>query len=132
MNGMNPIVPPMAIPQSAKDLAFFEMGGIRYLVMPLGPAPTFVEDGRKATQMPTMPAQAPTKDAAADVVPPSDAEGSTPKKFVYGLKGIQTLFQCSKSTASNIKRSGRIDAAISQIGKTMIVDAENALELLKK
>ena len=58
--------------------------------------------------------------------------GSTPKKYVYGLKGIQELFNCSKSTAYNIKRSGRIDAAISQIGNTIIVDAEKALELLKK
>lgn len=128
---MNTIVPPIAIPQNANNLAFFEMGGIRYLVMPLGPAPTFVEDGRKASQMSTVPAPAPAKDAAADVAPTTD-DGSTPKKYVYGLKGIQELFNCSKSTAYNIKRSGRIDAAISQIGNTIIVDAEKALALLKK
>ena len=125
-------VPPMAILQSANDLAFFEMGGVRYLVMPLGPATTLVEEGRKATLMPTMPAPAPTKDASADVVPPSQSENSAPKRYVYGLKGIQSIFHCSKSSAYNIKRSGRIDGAISQIGNTIVVDVEKALELLKK
>ena len=132
MKGMNSIAPPMPTPRSAEDMAFFEMGGIRYLVMPLGPAPNFVEDGRKASQMSTVPAPAPTKDAAADVATSSEPEGSAPKKYVRGLKGIQELFKCSKSTAYNIKRSGRIDEAISQIGNTIIVDAEKALALLKK
>lgn len=131
MKGMNSIAPPMPTPRSAEDMAFFEMNGTRYLVMPLGPAPSLVAEGRKATQMPIMPAPAPTKDAEADVAPTTD-DGSTPKKYVYGLKGIQELFNCSKSTAYNIKRSGRIDAAISQIGNTIIVDAEKALALLKK
>lgn len=113
-------------------MAFFVMGGMRYLVMPLGPAPTLVEEGRKAAQMPPVPASTSAKDSAADVAPSFDAEGSTSKKYVYGLKGIQQLFHCSKSTAFNIKRSGRIDDAISQIGNTIIVDAEKALALLKK
>ena len=130
MKGMNSIAPPMPTPRSAEDMAFFEMNGTRYLVMPLGPAPTFVEDGRKAAQMATIPV-ADSSMAAADVAPTTDV-GSTPKKYVYGLKGIQELFNCSKSTAYNIKRSGRIDAAISQIGNTIIVDAEKALALLKK
>ncbi len=132
MKGMNSIAPPMPTPRSAEDMAFFEMNGTRYLVMPLGPAPSLVAEGRKATQMPIMPAPAPTKDAEADVALPSKAVDSASKKYVYGLKGIQQLFNCSKSTAYNIKRSGRIDAAISQIGNTIIVDAEKALELLKK
>lgn len=128
---MNTIVPPIAIPQNANNLAFFEMGGIRYLVMPLGPAPTLVEEGRKAAQMSTVPVTAPSMDAA-DVAHTTDTDGSAPKKYVYGLRGIQELFHCSKSTAYNIKRSGRIDEALSQIGNTIIVDAEKALELLKK
>ena len=120
--------------KSAEQTAFFEMAGMRYLVMPIGPTPTLVEEGRKADQMPTVPAPASAKDADTDVAPTSDADGSgsAPRKFVYGLKGIQELFHCSKSTAYNIKRSGRIDEAISQIGNTIIVDAEKALELLKK
>lgn len=134
---MNSIAPSMPLPRSAEDMAFFEMGGMRYLVMPLGPAPTHVEEGRKATQLSTVPTSVSAKDAAADVATisasASKAGDSAPaKKYVYGLKGIQTLFNCSKSTAYNIKRSGRIDEAISQIGNTIIVDVEMALELLKK
>lgn len=127
MNQLNPTVP-----MSAPDMAFFEMGGMRYLVMPLGPTPALIEDGRKASQMSTVPAPASDKDATADVAPTSEAEGTAAKKYLRGLKGIQDLFKCSKSTAYNIKHSGRIDEAISQIGNTFIVDAEKALELLKK
>ena len=133
MNGMNSIAPPMPTPRSAEDLAFFEMGGVRYLVMPVGPASAVVEEGRKAAQMSIMPASAPPKDADADVAPSSNAEGPAPKKYVYGLKGIQELFHFkSKSSAYNLKRSGRIDDAISQVGNTIVVDAEKALALLRK
>lgn len=129
MNQMTPTKP-----MNAPDMAFFEMGGMRYLVMPLGPSQPLAEERHKAFQMSTVPAPAPAKDSAADVVTTSSSEAveSAPKKFVRGLKGIQQLFKCSKSTAYNIKRSGRIDAAISQIGNTFIVDVEKALELLKK
>ena len=120
------------MPRSAEDMAFFEMGGIRYLVMPLGPAPTLVDDGPKASQKSTVPAQASEKEAAADVAPNSEADGSTSTKYVYGLKGIQKLFNISKSSAYNLKRSGRIDEAISQFGNTIVVDAEKALALLRK
>ena len=51
------------------------------------------------------------------------------RRMVYGLKGIQQLFNCSKTTASRIKQSGRIDAAISQIGDMIVIDADKALEL---
>jgi len=132
MKDMTPIVPPMATPQSVKDLAFFEMGGMRYLVMPLGPAPSIVEDGHKAAKMPTVPVAASSDNATVEAVFPSDAKSSAPQRFVYGLKGIQELFHCSKSTAYNIKRSGKIDDAISQIGNTIVVDTEKALDLLKK
>lgn len=54
------------------------------------------------------------------------------KKFVYGIRGIAELFDCSKSTANRIKQSGEIDAAIKQIGRKIIVDAELALELVGK
>ena len=127
---MNPMTPTM--PMNAPDMAFFEMAGMRYLVMPLGPSQPLAEERHKAFQMSTVPAPAPAKDAAADVVTPSKLENAEPKRYVYGLKGIQTIFNCSKSSAYNIKRSGRIDAAISQIGNTIVVDVEKALELLKK
>ena len=118
----------MPIPRKADDMAFFELGGIRYIVLPLGPTPTLVEKKNKDTLV-SAPTQESTKKDAVDVVHASAAADT--KKYVYGLKGISTLFGCSKSTAYKIKRSGRIDEAISQIGSTIIVDAEKALELLK-
>lgn len=50
-------------------------------------------------------------------------------KYVYGLSGIANLFGCSIPTANRIKKSGKIDKAIRQIGRKIIVDAELALEL---
>ena len=50
-------------------------------------------------------------------------------KYVYGLSGIANLFGCSIPTANRIKKSGKIDKAIRQIGRKIIVDAEFALEL---
>ncbi len=50
-------------------------------------------------------------------------------KYVYGLSGIAQLFGCSIPTANRIKKSGKIDKAIKQIGRKIIVDAELALEL---
>ena len=51
------------------------------------------------------------------------------KKYVYGIKGIAELFNCSIPTANRIKASGKIDGAITQIGRKIIVDADLALEL---
>lgn len=51
------------------------------------------------------------------------------KKLVYGLTGIAELFNCSTSTAHRIKKSGKIDKAISQVGRKIVVDADLALKL---
>ena len=53
----------------------------------------------------------------------------TERKYVYGILGIAKLFGCSLPTANRIKKSGKIDKAIRQIGRKIIVDAELALEL---
>jgi hypothetical protein len=53
------------------------------------------------------------------------------KRFVYGINGIAKLFDCSKTTASRIKASGKIDGAVLQLGRKIIVDADLALELIK-
>ena len=53
------------------------------------------------------------------------------KNFVYGMRGLAGLFNCSEATASRIKKSGVIDDAISQIGKKIVTDANKALELSK-
>ena len=50
----------------------------------------------------------------------------------YGILGIAKLFGCSLPTANRIKKSGKIDKAITQIGRKLIVDAELALELAGK
>ena len=51
------------------------------------------------------------------------------RHYVYGISGIARLFGCSMPTANRIKKSGKIDKAITQIGRKIIVDAELALEL---
>lgn len=52
-----------------------------------------------------------------------DSNMPKPKRFVYGLKGLQKLFGCSKTTASRIKASGKIDKAITQVGADNNQDA---------
>lgn len=54
------------------------------------------------------------------------------KKYVYGYKGIAELFHCSNSKAARLKLSGAIDGAITQVGKSIIVDAELAMQLAGK
>ena len=56
----------------------------------------------------------------------------TERKFVFGILGFAKLFGCSLPTANRIKKSGKIDKAITQIGRKIIVDAELALELAGK
>ena len=51
------------------------------------------------------------------------------KRLVYGIAGIAQLFNCSMTTANRIKASGRIDKAISQHGRIIVVDADKALVL---
>lgn len=48
---------------------------------------------------------------------------------VYGIAGIAQIFNCSMTTANRIKRSGRIDRAITQHGRIIVVDVELALQL---
>lgn len=65
------------------------------------------------------------KNDAAEVV--NDA--TMPKHLAYGIAGIAKVFGCSIPTANRIKKSGVIDAAISQVGRKIVVDADKALEL---
>jgi hypothetical protein len=59
------------------------------------------------------------------------AEDSVPERaLVYGIDGLKELLCCSKSTANRIKACGIIDPAISQVNRTIIIDAQKALELL--
>lgn len=73
------------------------------------------------------------KECLADaLITPDPDEGVKIKKhYVYGLQGLCNLFGCSKATASRIKKSGVIDAAISQAGKMIVVDADLALDIMR-
>ena len=52
--------------------------------------------------------------------------------LAYGLDGLAQLIGCSKSQAFRIKESGRLDDAITQLGRKIIIDKRLALELLKE
>lgn len=52
------------------------------------------------------------------------------KKYVYGLQGLADLLDVSYQTAYRIKKTKKLDKAIKQIGRKIIIDAEMALELL--
>ncbi|MDO4310881.1 MAG: DUF3853 family protein [Prevotella sp.] len=58
------------------------------------------------------------------------SQSTSEKKYVYGIDGIAEIFGCSRPTASRIKKSGRINAAIRQIGRKIVVDVELALSLV--
>lgn len=60
---------------------------------------------------------------------PAQPAADKEKKYVCGIGGIARLFGCSIPTANRIKKSGRINRAITQIGRKIIVDADMALEL---
>lgn len=60
------------------------------------------------------------------------ATGALENKYVYGIRGIANLLDCSISTANRIKKTGVLDDAIIQRGRTIMVDVEKALELLKE
>lgn len=60
-----------------------------------------------------------------------EAKKQEDKKLVYGINGIAQLFGCSKAAACRLKSSGLIDKAISQYGRTIVVDVEKALELTR-
>lgn len=56
-------------------------------------------------------------------------EPTATKHYVYGIAGICEIFSCSKPTAIRIKKSGRIDKAITQVGRKIVIDADLALQL---
>lgn len=64
-----------------------------------------------------------------NLIQPEKAECT--KRYVYGLKGLAELFNCSVATANRIKQDGCIDKAISQVGRKIVIDADLALELMK-
>ena len=57
------------------------------------------------------------------------ASSKEEKRYVYGLAGIARIFGCSLPTTNRIKQSGKINRAITQVGRKSIVDADLAHEL---
>ena len=52
------------------------------------------------------------------------------RRFVYGIRGIQDLFQCSHVTAQKMK-DGILRDAVYQSGRKITVDVDKAMELVK-
>lgn len=64
------------------------------------------------------------------LVAPKSETPEPGKRYVYGLRGIQGLFNVSHATAQKYK-DGIIADACYQSGRTIIVDADKAIELFK-
>lgn len=54
------------------------------------------------------------------------------RRLVYGIKGIAEIFGVSERQARYIKSSGQISKAIRQQGRTIVTDADLALQLFGK
>jgi hypothetical protein len=63
---------------------------------------------------------------------PKDFTAQSEKRYVYGLAGLAKLFGCSTRAASTLKSSGKIDKAIIQDGRKIVIDADLALGLAGK
>ena len=50
-------------------------------------------------------------------------------RYVYGIDGLCEIFGCSPSTAKRIKASGVIKKAIRQQGRTIVTNADLAIQL---
>lgn len=54
-----------------------------------------------------------------------------PRNVEYGIAGIARIFNCSMATANRIKASGKINSAITQQGRMIVIDVDRALQLKK-
>lgn len=52
-----------------------------------------------------------------------------PRNLEYGIAGIARIFNCSMATANRIKASGKIKDAITQHGRTIVIDVDRALQI---
>ncbi len=58
------------------------------------------------------------------------AEESGKPQYIYGLKGLAKLLDCSHPTAQKLKNSGRIPYA--QVGRKLVFEKETVLAALHK
>ena len=63
--------------------------------------------------------------------PVSAPSVESPKRYVYGIAGIATLFQTSYATAQKLK-DGILQPAVYQQGRKIMVDVEHAMKLFKE
>ena len=61
----------------------------------------------------------------------SQSLSTNKKTYVYGINGLASILGCSRPTAQRINSTGKLDAAISQTGRTIVVDVDKALELIR-
>lgn len=50
---------------------------------------------------------------------------------VYGISGLADFLNCSKTTAQKLKSSGKIDKAITQVGRQIIINKKQVINILK-
>ena len=60
-----------------------------------------------------------------------NTQAETPRRYVYGIKGIMRLFGVSNVTAQRYKR-GIIREAVKQNGRIIVTDADLALQLFNE
>ena len=51
------------------------------------------------------------------------------KATAHGIRGLADLLGCSPSQAKRIKASGLLSPAISQLGRTIVIDSDQALAI---
>lgn len=73
-----------------------------------------------------------TTTATESVTSDENVAATAKRWFVYGIKGLCELLQCSKATAHRIKNSGVIKDAITQSGRKIVIDAQKALDLIQE
>lgn len=73
-----------------------------------------------------------SKNQTSNITETESAPVKKERNFVYGIRGLANLLNCSISTANRIKKRGVIDDAIIQQGRTIMVDVDKALKLLKE
>jgi hypothetical protein len=61
----------------------------------------------------------------------TDKEQSQGRNYVYGLRGIEELFNVSHVTAQRLK-DGILKPAVRQYGRKIIVDADMAMKLFER
>ena len=51
-----------------------------------------------------------------------------PRNLEYGIAGIARIINCSMATANRIKASGKIDDAITQTERIIVIDVDLSLQ----